>query len=161
MKMEKKFFDWEDDNEFKKDASITRFPLSEEEKNSNIAKDIADGYTFSDMGMLQKEITITPSRTVSYDPDDVLLDDAGRKYFIDEFGQRTYFDDLDNIYSIRVNQMGEVEEFMVVGKGEIMVFANPEHTLAVKNGDVYEYDPNTMAYIYQPDIVLFKDIQKR
>lgn len=156
--MEKKFFDWEDDSELSTDSNFVRIPLSAKQKAEQNFQDHFDGYRYTKYGMLEKEVNIPKWRVRYYDPDEVELDEKGRKYFFNEDGYRTYFDDFDHIYDVRVDQNGIEEEYIVLEDGSILVFKNPEHTLAVDEyGNAYQYDPDRDEFLGSPQITFFED----
>ena len=156
--MGKDFFDWEQDPELSTTAKVVNFPLTEDQKFRHGFDALEKGFTYSNSGMLQKEVSISRKNQaiVEYDPRKVKLDEVGRKYFYDEDLNKVYFDDMNNIYSIRVSaETHQVEEYIVLDSKELLVFTDASHMVGVtKNGFIYEYDEQTGSYIYNPKIVL-------
>lgn len=154
-RMEKKFFDWENDPELSSDVKVTTMPLTGEHKADKILEDLENGFSYSEKGLLQKEVALSPHKYV-YDPNKVQIDSEGRTYFLDENGYLVYFDSLGNVYGIMVNEKNEATEFVSIGRGERLYFKNPEHTIGVlKDGSVYVYDPDTKEYVYDHKILSF------
>ena len=153
--MEKKFFDWEDDPELTSDAKVTNLPLTGEYKSDKRFEDLEDGFSYSDKGMLEKEVTIRPN-VITYDPEKVKTDSEGRTYFLNENGYPIYFDALGNAYGIMINENNEVIEYIPFSKNERLYFKNPEHTIGVlKDGSIYEYDSVVGDYVYNSQIKNF------
>lgn len=146
-----KFFDWEDDPELSTNSKIVPFPVTEEQKQERRFCDLENGYSYSEQGMLEKEVNLT-SQTYEYDPRKVKIDSQGRKYFLVN-GERKYFDHLGNVYYTSVNEQGEIEDYIVLSKGEVLYFKNPEHTIGITSkGFIYAYDPTIDSYVYSPDL---------
>lgn len=159
--MSRELYDWENDSELSTKSKIVSMPLSEEVKFQKKFEALENGYHFSSTGALEKEVTFEKP-VYEYDPNDLKLDDKGRKYFFDHDGNRIYIDDFNQIYGIRCDINGEnEEEYIVIGPSELLVFLNPEHTIGKdKNGNIYEYDTEQEVYVYNPNIRLFPN-QKR
>ena len=146
-----KFFNWEDDPDLSTNPKIISFPITEEQKQEKRFRDLEDGFSYSDKGMIQKEQNLV-SQTYEYDPEKVKYDRQGRMYFLIN-GERKYFDRLGNVYYRSVNEFGEEEDYIVLNRGEILYFKNPAHTIGITSkGLIYVYDPTVDAYVYSPDL---------
>ena len=153
--MEKKFFNWEDDEELGRKAKVVNMPMSSDEKAKRDFDALEKGFSYSDKGMLEKVVDLPNKEVVTYyDANELLEDSKGRRYFVQD-GIKKYKDNLNNVYYVK-EENGEVVEYMFLDDGDIMVFKNPEHTLGItSDGAVYQYDEISGAYVYSPEIAIF------
>ena len=153
--MEKRFFNWEDDDELSTRAKVVNMPMSSDEKTKKDFDALEKGFSYSDKGMLEKKVDLPNKEVVTYyNPDDLLEDSEGRSYFVQD-GVKKYTDNLSNVYYVK-EENNEVIEYMFLDDGDIMVFKNPEHTLGVtSDGAVYQYDEASGVYVYSPEITIF------
>ena len=153
--MEKKFFDWLDDDELGRNAKVVNMPISSDEKAKKDFEAWEKGFTYSDKGMLEKVVDLPNKEIITYyDPGELVADSKGRSYFVQD-GVKKYTDQLNNVYYVK-EENGEDIEYMYMDDGDVMIFKNPEHTLGVtRDGAVYQYDEASGAYVYSPEITIF------
>lgn len=154
IRVEDKFYDWQNDEYLSSDSNVVRKPLTDEEKQASIARDLQDGYYYTPNGLLQKVVTLG-NEPITYNPDELKTDDKGRKYFLNDEGNPLFVDDLGNIYGIFVDENGKVVEYITVGPGELLCFIDSEHRVGELNGSVYVYDNETESYILDPKVIPF------
>ena len=154
--MEKKFFDWADDPELNGKSKVVDMPLTGDKKAEQEFQDLLDGYEYGRTGMLQKEITLPGKQVIEYNPNEVGIDEKGRRYFFGDDGYRHDLTEDNRLYDVRVSEDGVEEEYTVFRGGRVFVFKNPEHTIGITDdGMVYRYEAETNSYVYDPQLVIF------